>query len=101
MIEPEARHSVRVVDDALRASVSAHGPGSERVALDALRSAARRLGVDAHEMRVAEYRLMRSRDPRLPSELSIREAFGSWQRARERAVLQARRAGRGRREGSQ
>jgi hypothetical protein len=57
--------------------------------LDALRTASRRLAVHVEDLRIADYRRSRSRDARLPSEASIRSAFGSWQRAREQAARAA------------
>ena len=91
MIHVPRRHSVRTMIGGERPTRAPRPPRTQRPDLDALRSAARRLGVDACELRASEYRLARSRDPRLPAEASIRVAFGSWQRARERVAGEARR----------
>ena len=61
-------------------------PSAQDSALKAIRWAAERLGVPASEVRAADYRLLRSRDRRLPSEASVRVAFGGPHRARERST---------------
>lgn len=55
----------------------------------ALRGAARALHVPTEELTVPQYRALRSRlepEERLPSDVSIRLAFGSWKRACESAA---------------
>jgi hypothetical protein len=68
-------------------------PAADEQALEAIRWAARRLGTVPEELRVSSYRSVQLRRERraMPPEGAIREAFGSWMRARERAALPARR----------
>ena len=59
----------------------------EQAVLTALRRAASKLRVDASELRLSQYRSLRERgNGRYPSECAVREAFGSWERARERLL---------------
>lgn len=65
----------------------------EERALEAIRWAAKRLDTSPEELRVTAYRsvhLERRREA-MPPESAIREAFGSWIRARERAGIISRR----------
>jgi hypothetical protein len=59
----------------------------ERV-LNAMRWAAKQLGVAPTELRAASYRSLQLRDRRrtMPSESAIRRVFGGWECARERAA---------------
>jgi hypothetical protein len=56
-------------------------------ALAAMRSAAAQLRVSPADLRATSYRSLRvrDRDRTMPSESAIREIFGGWERARERA----------------
>jgi hypothetical protein len=65
----------------------------EERALEAIRWAAKRLDTPPEELRVTSYRSVQLRRRRgaMPPESAIREAFGSWIRARERAGISRRR----------
>jgi hypothetical protein len=60
----------------------------ERIALDAIRWAAKSLRIAPEELRVTQYRALRVRltQTDLPDDGAIRGAFGGWERARERAA---------------